>query len=71
MYRIEIHTKCKLNASWLDWFGELEVQNSLYDETILRGILPDMAAFYGIVSRLGSLVVPLISVTCYEESESG
>lgn len=43
-------------------------ENSL-NETLLRGHLPDMAAVYGVISRLGSLVIPLISVTCIEESE--
>ena len=40
------------------------------DETILRGKLPDMSAVYGVISRLGSLVIPLVSVTCVEESDA-
>lgn len=38
------------------------------DETILRGKLPDMSAVYGVISRLGSLVIPLVSI-CIEETD--
>jgi len=44
------------------------MQEGICDETILSGRLPDMAAVYGVISRLGSLVIPLLSVTCMEES---
>jgi hypothetical protein len=70
MYRTEIRVKGKINSNWSDWFGELHVQENSCDETILRGKLPDMAAVYGVISRLGSLVIPLVSVTCLEESDA-
>jgi hypothetical protein len=70
MYHTEIRVKGKINPSWSDWFGELEIQEEA-DETLLSGKLPDMAAVYGVISRLGSLVIPLISVRCVEESEAG
>jgi len=70
MYNTEIHVKGKVNPNWSDWFGELHMQENTCDETVLRGQLPDMAAVYGVISRLGSLVIPLVSVTCVEESES-
>jgi hypothetical protein len=69
MYRIEIRVRGKINGSWSDWFGELQIQETGCDETVLVGNLPDMAAVYGIISRLGSLVIPLISVNCVEEPE--
>ena len=69
MYATEIHIKGKINPNWSDWFGELQLQDCACDETILRGKLPDMAAVYGVISRLGSLVIPLVSVTCVEESD--
>jgi hypothetical protein len=70
MFRTEIHVKGKINPNWSDWFGELILQDCACDETILRGKLPDMAAVYGIISRLGSLVIPLISVSCVEETDT-
>jgi len=45
------------------------MQENDCDETILSGELPDMAAVYGVISRLGSLVIPLVSVTCVEGSD--
>ena len=69
MYHTEIHVKGKINPNWSDWFGELQIQEKAYDETLLLGKLPDMAAVYGVISRLGSLVIPLVSVLCVEESD--
>ncbi len=66
MYHTEIHVKGKINLNWSDWFGELEVQSTNGDETILLGELQDMSAVYGVISRLGSLVISLISVVCVE-----
>lgn len=70
MYHTEIHIKGKMNPHWSDWFGEMQVQDGFSNETVLCGTLPDMAAVYGVISRLGSLVIPLISVTCDEESDT-
>ena len=69
MYRTEIRVKGKINPNWSDWFGELHLQEDC-GETMLRGQLPDMAAIYGVISRLGSLVIPLISVNCHEEPDT-
>ncbi len=69
MYLTEIHIKGKMNPDWSDWFGELQVRSGLPNETILLGELPDMAAVYGIISRLGNLVIPLVSVTCREKGK--
>jgi len=69
MYHTEIHVRGKINTKWSDWFGEMQMQETACDETILCGKLPDMAAVYGVISRLGSLVIPLVSVKCTEESD--
>jgi hypothetical protein len=69
MYRTEIRVKGKMNPNWSDWFEELHVRGNFPDETILCGNLPDMASVYGILSRLSSLVIPLISVNCQEENQ--
>ena len=69
MYHTEIHVKGKIDPNWSDWFGELQIDETLGDETILTGQLPDMAAVYGVISRLGSLVLPLVSVVCSRDKE--
>lgn len=66
MYHTEIRVKGKISPHWSDWFDELQVQDGCAGETVLRGDLPDMAAVYGVLSRLSSLVIPLISLTCDE-----
>jgi len=70
MYRTEIRVQGKINPNWSDWFGELQLLDGSCNETILRGNLLDMAAVYGIISRLGSLVIPLISVSCKEVADA-
>ena len=70
MYHTEIHVRGKIDPDWSDWFGELQMKEESGDETILRGKLPDMSAVYGVISRLGSLVIPLVSVTCNEETDA-
>jgi len=69
MYYTEIHVKGNINSKWSDWFGEMQVREDASGETILSGKLLDMAAVYGVISRLGSLVIPLISVRCIEEAD--
>ena len=66
MYRAEIRIKGTMNPDWSDWFQELRLRSGGNDETILYGELPDMSAVYGVISRLGSLVIKLVSVTCKE-----
>lgn len=67
MIQTKIQIKGMLDPSWADWFGELEIQYTNTGETILTGNLPDKSAVYGVVSRLSSLGITLISMTCQEE----
>lgn len=70
MYHTEIYIKGKINPDWSDWFGEMQIRETPCDETLLLGELPDMAAVYGVISRLGSLVIPLVSVRCVKQTEA-
>ena len=69
MFHTEIHVKGKLDQSWSGWFDGLQVQAG-NGETILSGDLPDKSWVYGVISRLSSLGVTLISVTCREETDT-
>ncbi len=71
MFTTEIRIKGKLDPTWSDWFGALQVQDSPSGDTVLRGNLPDRSAVYGVISRLSSLGITLISVSCQEERETG
>jgi hypothetical protein len=64
----EIHIKGKLDPGWSDWFEEMQIESSK-EETVLRGSLPDQSSVYGVISRLSSLGLTLISLTCREEKE--
>ncbi len=69
MFHTEIHIKGKLDLNWSDWFEEMQIQESSAGDSLLSGNLPDKAAVYGIISRLSSLSITLVSVTCHEETE--
>jgi hypothetical protein len=71
MFHTEIHIKGQLNPSWSDWFEEMRVRVNFSGDTILSGNLRDKSAVYGIISRLSSLGITLVSVTCREENETG
>ena len=66
MFHTEIHIKGKLNSNWSEWFEDLHVRTSLSGDTILSGNLTDISAVYGVLSRLSSLGITLLSVTCEE-----
>ncbi len=70
MFRTEIRIKGKLTPGWSDWFEDMHMATGSSDETVLCGNLPDMAAVYGVLSRLGSLVMTLHSVTCVEDANA-
>jgi len=46
---------------WTSWFDNLAVINE-QGETVLRGVLTDRAALYGLLGRFRDLAVPLVSV---------
>ena len=69
MFYTKILIKGKLDPDWSDWFEAMQVQVSQGGDTILCGSLPDKSAVYGMISRLSSLGITLISVTCDEETE--
>jgi len=68
---VEIHIQGNLDSSWSDWFEGLEIVHLPTDETVLCGALPDQSAVYGVLSRLSSLGLTLISIRCKEEKRTG
>ncbi len=71
MIQTEIHIKGKLDPHWSDWFDEMKLQEGPSGDTMLCGKLADKSAVYGVISRLSSLGIMLISVTCQEEKNIG
>jgi hypothetical protein len=70
MFHTEICIKGMLDPNWSDWFEDMQIQADVSGDTLLHGDLPDRSAVYGIITRLSSLGITLISVTCQEIEQS-
>ena len=70
MFYTKIKIKGKLDQNWSDWFEALQVLENPTGDTVLFGNLPDRSAVYGVISRLSSLGITLISVSCEKEGDT-
>jgi hypothetical protein len=61
-YNYKIRVKGLLNDRWSDWFEGLTIQNDTDGETTLNGTLIDQSALLGVLIKLQTLNVPIISV---------
>jgi hypothetical protein len=62
MQQIEIRVSGHLAHSWSDWLGGLSVQHTVDGQTILCGPVADQSALYGLIDRLSTLGLHLLSV---------
>ena len=65
----QIKVPGKLDTSWSDWMGEMSVSVGSDDDGLPTTILTsmfDQAALQGLLRRLYSLGLPLISVICLD-----
>ncbi len=60
MLKVEIHIKQQINSDWSQWLGCLTIYNDDPDRTVLKGIIEDYAAVYGVISRLRDLGIKLL-----------
>lgn len=58
----EIHIKGQLDESWSDWLEGLDVKLVDNGEMILSGHIGDQAALIGLLNKLYSLNLTLLSV---------
>ena len=65
----QIRVKGHLDDTWVDWFEGLTIDNREDGEAQLSGYLPDQAALQGVISRISSLGLSLISVNAVSEEE--
>ena len=63
MKYVEIKIKGKINIDWSEWFDGLEILN-LNGDSLLQGSVADMAAVYGLIEKIKTLGVELISLNC-------
>jgi hypothetical protein len=70
----EIKVPGRLDESWSDWLEGMAVRVTGGDDgatiTTLTGVVVDQAALQGLLSRLYSLGLSLISVCCIEPSSN-
>ena len=62
MKYVEIRIEGELDERWAEWLGDLTIQRSEQNETLLSGLFPDQAAIYGLIGKLRDLGISLISV---------
>ena len=65
IYQIKI--KGHLDDTWAEWFEGLTFANDPNGEAVISGSLPDQAALQGILNRISSLGLTLISVNSIQE----
>ena len=67
--KYQIRVKGTLDGRWSAHFDGLTITSGADaddDETVLSGLVADQAALHGVLRRLYSLGLPLISVNCIE-----
>lgn len=60
----EIRVEGLLGDSWQEWFGGMDIHPEPGGRSLLRGHLEDQSALHGVLNRLFSLNLTLISVRC-------
>lgn len=58
----QIRVNGHLDDTWAEWFEGLTITNHDDGVSLLSGRLPDQAALHGILNRISSLGLKLISV---------
>ena len=65
----EIRIKDHLNDTIASWFEDLTVSNREDGFTVLSGSLADQAALQGVLNRISSLGLTLVSVNSVQEED--
>ncbi len=62
----QIRVQENLSCEWATWFEEMTIEHPPNGETVLSGALPDQAALHGVLCRINSLGLTLISLRSAE-----
>jgi len=65
----QVKVKGTLTPEWSHWFEGFNISPEPEDATLLTGQVTDQAALHGLLARIGSLGLPLLSVTRLEGSK--
>jgi hypothetical protein len=66
-YRIRV--KGLVSSSWQEWFDGLQITQEEEGTTLLSGPLQDQAALYGVLLKIRSLNLTLLSLETQAQSE--
>ncbi|MEW6400417.1 MAG: hypothetical protein AB1649_01385 [Chloroflexota bacterium] len=69
-YLYEIRMEGHLADRWSDWFEGLAIRKEDNGDTVLTGLLADQAALFGVLAKIHSLNLILVSVHRVERLES-
>ena len=58
----QIRVKGLLDQRWSDWFAPLKIVNESNSETVLTGAVRDQAELHGLINKMFSLNLTLLSV---------
>jgi len=67
-YSFQIRVCGHLTGQWLDWFSSLQIENTESGETLMRGELSDQSALFGVLDRIRSLGLEIVSLSCIAQS---
>ena len=59
----QIRVQGHLDARWSEWFDGLTIEHSPDDTTTLAGPIADQAALHGVLTKIGSLGLPLLALS--------
>jgi hypothetical protein len=58
----QVRVRGMLDEKWTNWFDGFTITPQMDDECLLTGRVTDQAALYGLISKIGSIGLPLLSV---------
>ena len=58
----QVRVRGILDEKWTSWFDGFTITSQMDDECLLTGQVSDQAALYGLISKIGSIGLPLLSV---------
>ena len=62
----QIRVKGHLEEEWMDWFDGMSITQLENSETLLAGPLADQSALFGLLMKINSLNLTLLSVQTVE-----
>ena len=62
----QIRVKGHLEVEWTDWFDGMSITHLENSETLLAGPLADQSALFGVINKINSLNLTLLSMQIVE-----